>query len=474
MKIVGREREIAVLEHCFESRKPEFLAVYGRRRVGKTFLIEEYYKQSIVFAFTGSAKASRATQLSNFRFALKDYGMDSPPEIGDWGAAFRALKQLVSTSKVKRKVVFIDELPWLATQKSDFVSALEHFWNSWGSGQPDLLLVVCGSATSWIIDNIIHDHGGLYGRVTRQLFIKPFSLSDCEAYFEERGIVLSRYQIAELYMMLGGIPYYLDYVDKGASPAQCIDRMFFVKHAPLAREFEDLFASLFRRPERYLQVVEALATNTAGMTREALRESTGLPSGGQLSKTLRELEQCGFIESTRDFSKKANDASYKIVDFFTLFYVKHIRGNQTGDERYWQNLHRKGGAYAWYGLAFERLCKAHADQIKQRIGILGVSTRISAWRSRRSTPAAQIDLVIDREDGVINLCEMKFSLKPFVIDRDYDARIRERTETFRAETRTTKALHTTFVTTYGLSKSGYNGEVQSVVTLDDLFRPLLG
>jgi AAA+ ATPase superfamily predicted ATPase len=463
VEIVGRAAEKAALQYCLESKKPEFLAVYGRRRVGKTFLIREYFGENIVFAFTGSAKQDKTLQLANFAEAAQEYGLKTEGPINDWREAFRIVKQAIRDSKKEKKVVFIDELPWLATHKSDFIPALEYFWNSFGAARQDLLLVVCGSATSWIIDHVIHEHGGLYGRVTKQLFV--------EAFFASRGIVLNRYQIAELYMILGGIPYYLDYIEKGISPARNIDKMFFAKRPPLEREFQDLYASLFRKPEKHLLIVEALGENTAGLTRDEIVARTAILSGGQLTKTLRELEQCGFIEATWNFAWKKKEEYYKLIDFYTLFYLKHIRGNRSGDAHFWQNKNRKGEQLAWYGLAFERLCKAHVSQIKQKLGIAGVSTRVSTWRSRHGDPAVQIDLVIDREDNIVNLCEMKFSVKTYSIEKDYDMKLRMRAETFREETGTKKALHTTMVTTHGISRNAYYGEVQAEVTLDDLFVP---
>ena len=473
MRIIGRELEQEVLRRCYESGRPEFLAVYGRRRVGKTFLIREYFSKDIVFTFTGSEKASMARQLSNFTELLRDHGVQVQGTVGDWYEAFRYLKKIISDADVSRKVVFIDELPWLATPKSEFVAALEFFWNSWGSAREDLLLIVCGSATSWIIDNVIHEHGGLYGRITRQLCLEPFSLSDCEAYFKNRGIELSRYQIAELYMVLGGIPYYLNYVDKGLSPAQCIDLMFFSKKAPLQREYRDLFASLFRNPQKHLIIIETLSTNSKGMTRDELIKKSCISSGGQLTKALEELEQCGFIEVTRDFMRPVREPLYQVVDFFTLFYLRYLKSGTVSDARFWQNKSHKGEQLSWYGLAFERLCRSHVLQIKQRLGIAGVSTDTCVWRSRKYNPGTQIDLVINREDNIINLCEMKFSASAYEIDKAYDARLRERKELFRRETETKKALHTTMVTTYGISRNAYYGEVQSEVTLDDLFLPLL-
>jgi hypothetical protein len=331
-----------------------------------------------------------------------------------------------------------------------------------------LLLVICGSATSWIIDNIINNRGGLHNRVTKQLRIEPFSLGECERFYKAKGIELNRIQITELYMVFGGIPYYMDYVEKGKSPEQIIDAMFFKTGAPLANEFINLYASLFKNSDNHLRLIESLGKSAAGMTQKELFEDMKVSPGGRISKALSELEQCGFVRSYHDFTKKTKGQYYQLIDFYTLFYLKHIKGKPT-NPKYWQSQSRKGGWLAWNGLAFERICAAHVEQIKNKLGILGVVTDVSAWRSKHSKPAVQIDLIINRADGIVNLCEMKFTEKPFPIDAKYDKALFEKRETFREETHTKKALHITMVTASGLTENSYLGLVQSQVLLDDLF-----
>ncbi|MDR1712518.1 MAG: AAA family ATPase [Propionibacteriaceae bacterium] len=473
MDIIGRHTEQALLARLAQSRKPEFLAVYGRRRVGKTFLVREFYAGQTVFALTGKANARTTDQLQVFREALADASGTDPGPVPTWSAAFRLLKAhlaevIAQPSRPGKLVVFIDELPWLATAKSGFISAFEHFWNSWASARPELLLVVCGSATSWIIDHIIRDHGGLHNRVTARLPLQPLTLGETQPYLAANSVVLNRLQIAELYMVLGGIPYYLDQIQPGLSPAQAIDAAVFAAEAPLADEFENLYASLFRHPETHIRLVEALGARGAGLTQTELVRKSGIPSGGTMTKALAELEQCGFIRSYRDFGRASQGRTWQLTDYFTQFHLKHIKPRHSVDPKYWENA---PGRAAWNGFAFERLALDHIEQIKQRLGIAGVSTDVSAWRSRHSTPGVQIDLVIDRRDGIINLCELKFSAKPFSIDTRYDAELRLKRETFAEETKTAKALHTTLVTAAGLAPGTRRGEVQSEVTLDDLFQP---
>jgi AAA+ ATPase superfamily predicted ATPase len=471
MKIIGRQSEQAVLLDCLESKRPVFLAVYGRRRVGKTFLVREFFNKSIVFSVTGIANSSMRQQLKEFDDALSRCFKTSKGPSDDWGQAFDRLQSaLISLKRKTKKVVFIDELPWLATQRSGFLPALERFWNTFLSTRQDMVLVVCGSATSWIIDNVINNQGGLHNRVTRELWLEPFDLGECETYYREMGLILTKIQVVQLYMVFGGVPFYMDHVQKGLSVEQVIDKMFFAKHAPLANEYQNLYRSLFKNPEKHIAIVEALGKTQGGMTQKEIIEQIKAKPGGIITKALVELEQCGFIRCYRDFNKKKRDRYYQLTDFYTLFYLKHIRGLAEPDERYWQNMSRKGAANAWSGYAFERVCVAHLGQIKQKLGISGVSTERSAWRSRTAKPGVQIDLVIRREDKVINLCEIKFTAKPLRIDEALDAELIYKQETFRDETAVKDALHTTLITSSGLATNSIMGSVQSQVVLEDLFR----
>jgi len=470
MKIIGRIAEKEILDQCLRSKKPEFLAVYGRRRVGKTFLIREYLKNYIVFSLTGAVNTPIKRQLYNFMESLDDNSDIKADSAKDWFEAFRLLKQyLKGLTGIKKKVIFIDELPWLATQKSGFLSALDHFWNTYASTREDTLLIICGSATSWITDNVINDRGGLHNRLTKQMRIEPFSLGECESYYKDNEIALNRNQIAELYMIFGGIPYYMNYVEKGMSPEQIVDKMFFYRNAPLKNEFENLYAALFKNPNNHLRIIESLGMTQGGMTQKEIWEDINAKPGGTLAKVLNDLEQCDFIRRYRDFTKKNSGQYYQLIDFFTLFYLKHMK-NRTGQNiNYWQSQSGSGGRNAWNGFAFERLCAAHIRQIKQKLGIAGVSTEISAWRSRHSAPQAQIDLIINRNDGIINLCEMKYTGKPFKLDSAYDMALMQKREIFREETETKKALHIIMATSNGLAPGSYLGTVQAQITLDDLF-----
>lgn len=470
MRIVGRREEQRQLKSYRESERPEFLVVFGRRRVGKTFLIREYFSGEFGFQCTGLAGADKKAQLAGFNNALNKYGQQEYPLSDNWLTAFSQLIHLLENSAPGKKVVFLDEMPWMDTHKSGFLTGLEHFWNGWGAGRSDLLLIACGSAASWLTKKVFQNRGGLYNRVTRRMHLLPFTLYECEQYFERAGVIFNRHQILEFYMIFGGIPYYLSLFDKSYSLAQNVDLLCFAGGAQLRDEFANLYASLFLHADRHREVVGALCRKNSGLTREEIIKATAFNNGGNLSLVLTELEQSGFIRSYRAFGKKERDKIYQLIDFFSLFYLKFMSPGST-DEHFWSNFSRTGAHNAWSGYAFELVCLCHLAQIKQKLGITGVQTETSTWRSSQSDPGEQIDLVIERGDHAINLCEMKYSAGEFAINKETDRVLRNKRTAFVAETGTKKALLQTMITTYGLKANLYSGNVQSEVSAEDLFAP---
>ena len=469
MNIIGREEELRELDGYMHSGKSEFLVVYGRRRVGKTFLIREFFNGDFFFTHTGLAKGGAEVQLAEFNKSLRRVQGENHRTATNWLDAFDCLRSYIEQSAEGRKVIFIDELPWMDSQKSLLLPALEHFWNGWASGRSDVFLIVCGSATSWVTGKLLQDKGGFYGRITGRLLIKPFSLGDCEAFYRNAGIVFSRYQMVESYMIFGGIPYYLSLMNKELGFPQNVDRLCFRTGGALRNEYDLLYRSLFRNPEGHMAVVEALAQKWMGLTREAVLRGSGLSDGGGFTRILRELEQSGFIRRYNGYGKKKRDALYQLIDPFTLFHLRFIKGNETMTAPFWSAYSDDGGHRSWTGYAFEQVALAHIDQIKRKLQIGGVLTRQYAWRSTNAKPGVQIDLVIDRNDGVINLCEMKYCRDEYEIDSAYSRQLQRRVEVFRRETSTKSALHTTFVTTYGLVRNEHSAQVQSEVTMMDLF-----
>jgi len=465
--MIGRKDATATLLDCLESDRSHFVAVTGRRRVGKTYLVRQVLGEHFSFYATGLAKAVQRRQLEEFADALGRYGFRGRDTPKDWFDAFRRLRALLETSTADKKVVFLDELPWMDTRRSEFLSALEAFWNGWASARNDILLVVCGSATSWLVKNIFRNKGGLHNRVTRRINLQPFTLAECSLFLEARGVILSTYDLLEAYMVFGGIPYYLDLLDSQYSLAQSIGRECFGEGGQLRHEFDELYASLFAHHESHVQVVRALATRRIGLTRTDIEQATGLRNGGTLTAVLSDLEQCGFIVKVRPFGRKNRGALYQLIDFFTLFHITFIEKTDP-DPAFWMKYGSTPAHSAWAGNAFELVCRVHLPQLLVALGVGAVITTATGWRSERSDPGAQIDLIIERADNVINLCEMKYAQEPYLISKSLDQAMRNRRAAFIDETGTRKAVHLTMITPFGLKRNMYSDSIQSQVTIESV------
>ena len=472
MRIVGREREKAELRRLLASSESEFLVVYGRRRVGKTFLVREYFGPGIVFHVTGLLDDALATQLANFDDALDGCGERLATPSTSWMTAFNRLRDHLKRSPVPatgKRVVFLDEMPWMATPRSGFLTALEHFWNGWAVAQPDILLVVCGSATSWVVKKLLRDRGGLHNRVTSRLLLEPFTLRECEEYVEALGLALRRKQILEAYMVFGGVPYYLRLLRPDRSLAQNIDALCFAPAAPLLTEFEQLMHSLFTHAERHIAVIEAIGARLKGLTQAEIVAASGVASGGTLTQILHDLESCGFLRAYHEFTTPRHDITYQLIDPFSLFHLRYLKDRTSADTTGWLTGVDDPARRVWSGYAFELACLLHVDQIKAALGIAGVATSVAAWRSS-GDPGAQIDLVIDRRDMTINLCEMKYAGGVLVLDKRLADALERKRAVFLGETGTDKDVHLTLVTTFGVTRSKHAGVITSEVTMDDLFR----
>ncbi|MFM9948917.1 MAG: AAA family ATPase, partial [Saprospiraceae bacterium] len=445
--IVGRKKEIQDLQRIVESPKSEFLAVYGRRRVGKTFLLREFFGYQFDFQISGLANADTGQELFNFHTALARQStlfFDAQPE--NWLIAFqRLIDHLERLEKKQKLVVFFDEMPWFDTKKSDFVIGLEHFWNSWASNRKDVLLIACGSAASWMMNVLINHSGGLHNRVTQKIKIEPFCLQEAEEMLERKHCVLDRYQIAQLYMVLGGIPYYLDAVKPELSATQNIQALFFEKTSFLKNEFFNLYRSLFKKHKIYENVVQVLSTRTYGLQRNEIVKLSQISSGGTLTKVLADLEESGFITSYVSLDEKSKNTVYRLSDYYTSFYFKFIKDSPYKGEGVWINLVDNPVHRTWEGFTFEQVCLDHIPQIKKTLGIQGVLSKEVAWKGGTEGQSAQIDLLIDRRDQVINLCEAKFSLGKFAIDKDYAEKLRTKISVFKTASKTRKAVFLTMI-----------------------------
>lgn len=470
--LIGRHDECEILKDCLISERSEFVIVGGRRRIGKTFLVDRFFDGQYDFSFVGKHNTKTQIQLRYFAKAMKKYSGQTQKPYADWYEAFDALENYLENLHMDRKkIIFIDEMPWIDTQRSTFVSALENFWNGWANRRYDIVLIASGSATSWMADKLIENQGGLHNRITRRLYLEPFTLAETEDYFKSFGSPLSRYDILQCYMFTGGIPFYLSLMNLKLSVAQNIDLLFFAKNAPLRTEYNELYSALFPHVDSYLRVVKLLNDHKSGMTRQEISKATKL-NGTFLDTILSNLEQCDFIDKYELFGK-SKTLIYRLFDFYTLFYFKFISGQHTKDAEWWSHNLESPGIKSWMGLTFELICMRHHKQIKKALGISGIGTSVSAWRCAPNTdkklPGAQIDMLIERADRVVHLCEIKFSEQEYNITKDYEVRLRQRMSIFKQRTKTKKSLVHTFITTFGIGEGKHSSLVHSEVTMDDLF-----
>ena len=475
--IVGRKQEIEELERLYGSNRAEFVAIYGRRRVGKTFLIKQTLKDRFTFQHTGVSpvdqqdeKNRMKTQLESFFYSMLNHGLEGYKQPKTWMEAFYLLTQLLQKlDNGQRMVIFFDELPWMDTPRSGFLSAFESFWNGWCNGRDNVMLVVCGSATSWMLSNLSRNKGGLYGRLTDEIKVSPFTLKECEEYFEHEDIELSRYDIVQSHMVFGGIPYYLSYFRKGYSFEQMTDMILYGSKPRLKDEFNRLFRAIFTNAEDCKKIIRHLAKRNYGYTREEIASATGLPLGGGLSDTLTALAESDFILRYSPYGKGTGEY-YKLIDNFCLFWLKHVEPHQE-DATFANDNFASDVMKGWRGVAFEQVCWQHIQQIKRGLGIEGVKTSVSSWnvKGQETKTGTQVDLLIMRDDNIVNLCEMKFSGSLYAIDHEEETKMLHRVDMLKKTLSSKQKVHLTLITTYGLIPGKHSGKVQKVLTCDDLF-----
>ena len=478
ISIIGRTYEQKLIKDYYDSPKSELVAVYGRRRIGKTFLIKKFFNEKFDFWFTGMYDIKKPVLLKQFGMELSKYSGVQVKTPKDWFEAFNSLSEYLLSLNKEKVTVFLDELPWMDTPKSNFLQAFSYFWNMWHSDKTQLKLFVCGSATTWMLDKFIGDKGGLYGRVSRAIYLAPFNLGETEKFLKDiKGMVLNRHQILELYMILGGIPYYLDMLKKDIPLSKNIDNLFFKEGAPLKTEYDFLFRSLFKESKSYEKVIKTLSGKLSGMTRNDILDATKMDKGGNLTEILKNLCACDFIRKYTSIGKTERDAIYQLTDLFSLFHLRFVENDNSQDQNFWSNMASTGTKNAWAGYAFEQVCLHHITQIKSKLSILGVLSNTYSWQCKPYTDkdgtewkGGQIDMLIDRKDQVINICEMKYSVDEYTITEDYEKKLRQRASLFQHVTGTKKALQHTFITTYGIKQNLYSDIVQSEVRMDDLFR----
>ncbi len=470
--LIGRNEEKQILTKLLNTNGAEMLAIIGRRRVGKTFLIREALKKDICFEMTGTKDALKEEQLQKFSDQLKlhtksFFDLTIPRT---WAEAFKLLTGYLETIKSKKKpVLFFDELPWLATHRSGFLEALGYFWNSYAS-RKKIFVIICGSAASWMLDNIVNHKGGLHNRITKIIELEPFNLFETEKYLKSRKVNLDRYQIIQLYMVTGGIPHYLKEIEPGLSAAQNIELICFSKNGILKNEFNNLYPALFAKSKNHIAIIKALSSKRAGLTRNEIISITKLPDGGSSSKHLDELTKSGFITNYLPFGKLKKDTLFRLTDEYSFFYLKFIENKRNQN---WLAINQQPTWKSWSGYAFENVCMKHAQQIKKALGISGIKTEESSFYKKGDIDSLgfQIDMLIDRQDGNINLCEMKYYNSEFMFDGIYAKKARDKIESFKRYSKTKKNIFFTMVSTFGVKPNKHSiGLVDNDITIDELFK----
>lgn len=478
--IIGRKQEIASLERIFKSKKSEFVAIYGRRRIGKSYLVNEVFGKKIVFSAVGtymkdgdkSGETYRQLQLDHFYDSLRLSGLNAAePKPTCWREAFLLLRQVLDGIKSRRKVVFIDELPWLAgPQSSEMIAELGYFWNSWADRQRNIVLVVCGSATSWMLDNVIHDYGGLHGRLTETIKLAPFTLAECEKYYKRNGFRLSRYEMCVCYMALGGIPYYLDKLRNNLTITENIDNIFFADEK-IHQEFKDVYTGLYASKERYVDIVKALGSQYYGMTQSEISSAIGMKSGGSLSNLLDNLRESGIVREYPRYGKQRVEMVYQLIDFFSLFYLRFVETKQTKKGQ-WNSIHGTPTFYTWAGETFELLCIEHLEQIQDALRIASVD-RNYCWSGKNAEgKGAQIDLILESKAARTDyLCEMKFKEGKYGITAAEEINLLNKIDAFAGSKMHSKthSIQLVMVTTMGIAKGEHASIVNQSVTMGDLF-----
>lgn len=471
---IGRESEQRILTEALNSPEAEMVAIVGRRRVGKTFLVRHTYEKRIVFSLSGELGAPREEHWVKWAYALKEYSGATLPVATprSWFDAFTMLIDYLKTLDLsEKKVVFLDELSWLAAQDQSFMRGLSFFWNDWAV-QHNIVVVICGSAASWMIQNVVNHTGGLHNRITRQINVKPFTLSETKQFLMSRGCHFSHYEISELYMALGGVPHYLKELRSDRSATQNIDLLCFAENGFLKTEFSNLYFALFENAEKHIAIIRALATSKQGMTRPDIIKSAKIAENGNTSRVLEELEQSGFIGAYFPFGKLKKDKLFRLTDEYSLFYLQFIEDKQHDGSGTWQYLSQTPAYKTWSGYAFESLCLKHIPQIKKALGISGVYSTASSFyqKSKADQDGAQIDLLIDRNDKVINVIEIKYDNNVLSLTKEQAASLRRKLQVFEAATGNRKRLMPVMISTFGLKSNEHSsGLIEAVITLDNLF-----
>ncbi len=439
-KVVGRKEEQLILSKVLWNQEAQLVAVYGRRRIGKTFLIKSFFADKIKsINLIGSKRLKNKDLLSHFRDSIVTAGLVNTelPTPNNWNDAFKLLRLVLETNS-DQILIFIDEVPWFERPKSNFIGEFEHFWNSYATNRENLKIILCGSATSWMLKKLIYNKEGLHNRFTARINLKPFSIQEANEFLLSKSIKLTSKNLLELYLSIGGIAEYLKWIDKANSSAVIINDLCFKTSGNLFEEYESLVPALFSDPEKYNRLILALTKKTQGSTFKELEQLSGVAKGTTLARMLTELELNSFVTAYTPYSW-GNVKLYRLTDPYLIFYHKWIQSIKKQGvpvpENYWMQTFNSQSFRIWTGYSYETFCFTHISDILKQIGISGMRVKPSIWRSKLSKQGAQIDLVLERADHIINLCEIKFHTQPIVLDDKLENELMRKVSIFQEETK---------------------------------------
>ena len=493
--MIGRKKEIKLLNEICDLEESSLVAIYGRRRIGKTYLVNHMFKKyrqdCLFFEFTGAYDGDKRGQIDNFIDQVYEWFYVEPSfEIKSWSDAFRFLKRTIDKEIKKRDsnekvIVFLDEVPWIdRSNKGGFLSALGYFWNTWCEPRENVVLILCGSNSSWIRDKILKNaRGSLYQRVTHQISMYPFDLKETKAYLlEQKGFMIDNKTVTDIYMIFGGVAKYLSFLNPNESSAENIDRVFFSIHGSMYREYDELFSSLFAdKSDYYKSVIELLCTRRSGFSLSDISKAFNEKLGGKLRLAIAELEECGFIKGLSKYGNSVRGVNYMIVDPYILFHHKWIKGFSRNDiatlpNNYW--LHKSSSqSYAvWSGYAFEIVVMVNIRLYLNAIGRLGFFSGVYHWQHMAKSEdeqGAQIDMVVNYGNNIFDILECKYYNSEYVISKEYAKNIKNKLSMFKKYglySKQKSELRLVFLTSYGVKM---NAEAHSLnisrVCLDDLF-----
>lgn len=482
-QLACREIECKVLDQFLTSEKAEFLAIYGRRRVGKTFLIRTYFENQDVIFFdtTGEKNARLAIQIKHFTKQISTvFYNNAPLKPGkNWDESFELLTLAINSSNVSKKIVlFFDELPWMATKNSHILQSLDYYWNQHWSKNSRIKLIVCGSSASWIIDKIVNNKGGLHNRITRNILLEPFNLSKTKSFFRKTKLSITERHIVTLFMVMGGVPFYLSKIEKNLSAIQNIENLAFQHNSFFLNEFNNLFSSLFSDADIIVEMIRIIASYRYGILQDALLKKMGplLQGKGGLEK-LHALEDAGFIMHFKSHWHKKRGIYYRVTDEYCLFYlywiepVKDTLLKRNLTEGHWNKMTQQSSWHIWTGLAFESICYKHLPEITRALSLPGIAIP-NTWRytpTQDHKKGAQIDLLFDRDDDAITICEIKYTEKPFVITKAYAEQLQQKIAIFKEVTGTQKQIFIAMISANGVKENQYSSLLSTVLTMKDLF-----